>query len=70
MSIMPMLRNRNEISARTFPIKGLVGHLTQPLNDEWLTNSLWAPALTAILRRWMAIPSVTLVVEFLLAIVS
>lgn len=62
--------NRNEISARTFPIKGLVGHLTQPLNDEWLTILLWAPALTAILRRWMVIPSVTLVVEFLLAVVS
>lgn len=62
--------SRNENSALTSPIKGLVGHLTQPLNDEWLTNSLWAPALTAILRRWMVIPSVTLVVECLLAIAS
>jgi hypothetical protein len=62
--------NRNENSALTSPIKGLVGHLTQPLNDEWLTNSLWAPALTVILRRWMAIPSVILVVECLLAIAS
>ena len=62
--------NRNENPALTSPIKGLVGHLTQPLNDEWLTNSLWAPALTVILRRWMVIPSVILVVEFLLAIAS
>ena len=61
---------KNENSALTSPIKGLVGHLTQPLNDEWLTNSLWAPALTVILRRWMVIPSVILVVECLLAIAS
>lgn len=55
---------------QTLPINGLVGHLTQPLNDECLTNSLWAPALTAILRRWMVTPSVILVVEYLLAVVS
>ena len=57
-------------SALTSPINGLVGHLTQPLNDEWLTNSLWAPALTVILRQWMVTPSVTLVVECLLAVAS
>ncbi|MBT5281566.1 MAG: hypothetical protein HOL79_04060 [Euryarchaeota archaeon] len=54
----------------TSPINGLVGHLTQALNDEWLTNSLWAPALTVNLRQWMVIPSVTLVVECLLAVAS
>ncbi len=67
---MLQMMSRNEISAWTLPINGLVGHLTQPLNDEWLTNSLWAPALTVILRRWMVIPSVTLVVECLLAVAS
>ena len=67
---MLQMMSRNEISAWTLPINGLVGHLTQPLNDEWLTNSLWAPALTVILRQWMVIPSVTLVVECLLAVAS
>ena len=62
--------NRNENSASTSRMNGLVGHLTQPLNDEWLTNSLWAPALTVILRQWMVTPSVTLVVECLLAVAS
>ena len=64
------MTSKNENSALTSPINGLVGHLTQPLNDEWLTNSLWAPALTVILRQWMVIPSVTLVVECLLAVAS
>ena len=45
------MTSKNENSALTSPINGLVGHLTQPLNDEWLTNSLWAPALTVILRQ-------------------
>ena len=67
---MRLLKNRNENSDLTSPINGLVGHLTQPLNDEWLTNSLWAPALTVNLRQWMVIPSVTLVVECLLAVPS
>ena len=49
---------------QTLPINGLVGHLTQPLNDECLTNSLWAPALTANLRRWMVTPSVTRAGEY------
>jgi hypothetical protein len=67
---MLQMMSRNENPALTSPINGLVGHLTQPLNDEWLTNSLWAPALTVILRQWMVIPSVTLVVECLLAVTS
>ena len=64
------MTSKNENSALTSPINGLVGHLTQPLNDEWLTNSLWAPALTVNLRQWMVTPSVTLVVECLLAVPS
>jgi hypothetical protein len=49
----------------TSPINGLVGHLTQPLNHDCSTKWVWVHARIAVRRRWMGIPSATLVAVFL-----
>ncbi len=41
---------------KTSSINGLVGHLTQPLNHDCVTNRLWVPARIAVRPRWLAIP--------------
>jgi len=49
----------------TSPINGLVGHLTQPLNHDCSTKSVWVHARIAVRRRWMGTPSATRAVAFL-----
>ncbi len=49
---------------QTLPINGLVGHLTQPLNHDCVTNEAWVLARIALLRPWMEIPSATRVEGF------
>ena len=44
---------------KTPSINGLVGHLTQSLNHDCSTNSLWVHALTVLRPRWMGTPSAT-----------